>query len=515
MVEAVNNVGTMKSIANKLSGVPGQVAIWSAAWMASTAAHAARVNDLPGGPAVNQLNLHPPVTKIAEAQHGLHWMLLIICTVIFILVFGVMFYSIWKHRKSQGAKAATFHESVAVEVAWTVVPFLIVIGMALPATKVVVAQKDTTNADLTIKATGYQWKWGYDYINGEGAGIGFLSTLDSSQRALSDAGMPQGDDYLLRVDNPLVVPVGKKIRIITTANDVIHAWMVPAFGVKQDAIPGFVRDTWFRAEQTGDFYGQCAELCGKEHAYMPIHVKVLPQNEYTAWVEEQNKRMAALADDPNKVWTLPELVARGQKVYAANCAACHLENGKGGGAIKPLDGSQVVLHDPAEQMRVLLNGRLNGAMPSWKQLSDVELAAVAIWGKPTWGTYWNWDARLTSMLILLFLYFGLIALGNAISNRDSAAKACAVLAIVGVINIPIIKYSVEWWNTLHQGATFTLTEKPAMPVEMWAPLLLMVLGFYCFFGAVLLMRMRLEVLKREARASWVKAEVQTSLGARG
>ena len=384
MVEAVNNVGTMKSIANKLSGVPGQVAIWSAAWMASTAAHAARVNDLPGGPAVNQLNLHPPVTKIAEAQHGLHWMLLIICTVIFILVFGVMFYSIWKHRKSQGAKAATFHESVAVEVAWTVVPFLIVIGMALPATKVVVAQKDTTNADLTIKATGYQWKWGYDYINGEGAGIGFLSTLDSSQRALSDAGMPQGDDYLLRVDNPLVVPVGKKIRIITTAYDVIHAWMVPAFGVKQDAIPGFVRDTWFRAEQTGDFYGQCAELCGKEHAYMPIHVKVLPQQEYSAWVADQQKRMAALADDPNKVWTLPELVARGEKVYAANCAACHLENGKGGGAIKALDGSPVVLGPLADQMHVVLEGRANGAMPAWKQLSDVELAAVTTYTKNHW-----------------------------------------------------------------------------------------------------------------------------------
>ena len=333
---------------------------------------------------MRQLNLPPPVTKIAEAQSGLHWMMLIICTIIFIAVFSVMFYSIWKHRKSQGAKPAAFHESVAVEVAWTVVPFLIVIGMALPATKVVVAQKDTSNADLTIKATGYQWKWGYDYLNGEGAGIGFLSTLDSSQRALSSAGKPAGDDYLLKVDNPLVVPVGKKVRIITTANDVIHAWMVPAFGVKQDAIPGFVRDTWFRAEQTGDFYGQCAELCGKEHAYMPIHVKVLPQNEYTAWVEEQNKRMAALADDPNKVWTLPELVARGQKVYAANCAACHLENGKGGGAIKPLDGSQVVLHDPAEQMRVLLNGRLNGAMPSWKQLSDVELAAVATYSKNHW-----------------------------------------------------------------------------------------------------------------------------------
>ncbi len=265
-------------------------------WLgASAATAAAQVNDLPGGPAVRQLNLHPPVTKIAEAQHWLHWMMLIICTLIFIGVFSVMFYSIWRHRKSQGAKPAAFHESVGVEVAWTVVPFIIVILMALPATKVVVAQKDTTNADLTIKVTGYQWKWGYDYLQGEGAGIGFFSTLDASQRALSDAGTPEGDDYLLRVDNPLVVPVGKKIRIITTANDVIHAWMVPAFGVKQDAIPGFVRDTWFRAEKTGDFYGQCAELCGKEHAYMPIHVKVLPPNEYSAWVKQTQERMAAAA----------------------------------------------------------------------------------------------------------------------------------------------------------------------------------------------------------------------------
>ena len=333
---------------------------------------------------MRQLNLPPPVTKIAEAQSGLHWMMLIICTIIFIAVFSVMFYSIWKHRKSQGAKPAAFHESVAVEVAWTVVPFLIVIGMALPATKVVVAQKDTSNADLTIKATGYQWKWGYDYLNGEGAGIGFLSTLDSSQRALSSAGKPAGDDYLLKVDNALVVPVGKKVRIITTANDVIHAWMVPAFGVKQDAIPGFVRDTWFRAEQTGDFYGQCAELCGKEHAYMPIHVKVLPQQEYSAWVADQQKRMAALADDPNKVWTLPELVARGEKVYAANCASCHLENGKGGGAIKALDGSPVVLGPLADQMHVVLEGRANGAMPAWKQLSDVELAAVTTYTKNHW-----------------------------------------------------------------------------------------------------------------------------------
>ncbi|MDO5623271.1 MAG: cytochrome c oxidase subunit II [Pseudomonadota bacterium] len=344
----------------------------------------AQVNDLPGGPAVRQLNLHPPVTQIAEAQHWLHWMMLIICTTVFIAVFSVMFYSIYKHRKSQGAKAATFHESVSVEVAWTIVPFIIVILMALPATKVVVAQKDTTNADLTIKVTGYQWKWGYDYINGEGEGIGFLSTLDASQRAMSDAGKPEGDDYLLRVDRPLVVPVNKKVRIITTANDVIHSWMVPSFGVKQDAIPGFVRDTWFRAQQTGDFYGQCAELCGKEHAYMPIHVKVLSHTDYSAWVADEQKRLAALADDPAKTWTLAELVARGEKVYAANCAACHQPSGKGAGPIKPLDGSAVVLGPLAEQMHVLLEGRANGAMPAWKQLSDVELAAVATYTKNQW-----------------------------------------------------------------------------------------------------------------------------------
>ena len=262
------------------------ISLASAAWFA-TAAHA--VNDLPGGPAVLQLNLPEPATKIAAEINWLNWMMLIICTTIFIGVFSVMFYSIWKHRKSVGHKAANFHESVTVEVVWTVIPFIIVILMALPATKVLVAQKDTSNADLTIKVTGYQWKWGYDYIRGEGEGIGFISTLDTNQRIQSAEGKPQGDDYLLKVDNPLVVPVGKKIRIITTANDVIHAWAVPQFGVKQDAIPGFVRDSWFRAEKTGDFYGQCQELCGKEHAYMPIHVRVLSQADYTRWVDDQKK----------------------------------------------------------------------------------------------------------------------------------------------------------------------------------------------------------------------------------
>lgn len=343
------------------------------------------VNDLPGGPAVRQLNLHPPVTKIAEEQVWLHWFMLIICTVIFLAVFGVMFYSVWKHRKSVGHKSANFHESVKVEIAWTVVPFIIVILMALPATKAVVASKDTSNAELTIKVTGYQWKWGYDYIKGEGEGIGFISTLDNAQREMSNSGKPEPtDDYLLKVDNPLVVPVGKKIRIITTSNDVIHSFAVNSFGIKQDAIPGFVRDTWFRAEQTGDFRGQCQELCGKEHAYMPIHVKVVTAEEYTAWVAAENKKMAAKQDDPNKVWTLAELTQKGEKVYAANCAACHQATGKALGSVKALDGAAVVLDaDASKQINVLLNGQ-NNAMPAWKQLSDTEIAAVISFTKNNW-----------------------------------------------------------------------------------------------------------------------------------
>ncbi len=349
-------------------------------------AAAQRVNDLPGGPAVNQLNFAPPATRIAEEQHWLHWFMMGICAVIFVIVFGVMFYSILKHRKSVGHKAQELPEPIWVELGWTIVPLLIVIGMALPATKVLVAQKDTTNADITIKAVGMQWKWGYEYLKGEGEGIEFLSTLDNSHRIMSNSGRPERvDDYLLKVDNPMVVPVGKKIRIITTANDVIHAWMVPAFGVKQDAIPGFVRDTWFRAEKTGDFYGQCAELCGREHAYMPIHVKVVTAQEYSAWVAEQQAIMAAAADDPTKVWTLADLVQRGESVYAANCVACHQTSGKGAGPIKALDGSAIVTaSDPGQFINIMLNGAGGGSMPAWKQLSDTELAAVMTFTKNSW-----------------------------------------------------------------------------------------------------------------------------------
>ncbi len=330
----------------------------------------------------SKYNLAPPVTQIARDIHWLHWMMLIICGVIFVAVFGVMFYSIWAHRKSKGAQPADFHESTKVEVVWTVIPFLIVIGMALPATKTVVAMKDTTNADLTIKVTGYQWKWGYDYLKGEGEGISFLSTL-ATPREQIEGKAPKSNTYLIEVDNELVVPVGKKVRVITTANDVIHAWYVPAFGVKQDAIPGFVRDTWFRAEQVGTYRGQCAELCGRDHAFMPIVVRVVSAEDYTKWVAQKKAALAAAADDPNKTWALAELQERGSKVYTAHCQACHQANGQGvKGAFPSLDGSAVVMNTP-QQIAILLNGK--GAMPSWKGLSDVELAAVATYTQNAWG----------------------------------------------------------------------------------------------------------------------------------
>ncbi len=352
---------------------------------ATLASPAFAVGDLIGGPAVNQIDLDPPASQIAVDQQWLHNFMLVICVVIFLVVFGVMFYSILRHRKSKGAKAANFHESTTVEIAWTVIPFIIVIGMALPATRVVVAMKDTSSPDLTIKVTGIQWKWGYDYLKGEGEGIGFVSSLDPTQREMSDAGKPEGDDYLLRVDHPLVVPVNKKVRLITTGSDVIHAFYVPALGVQETAIPGFVRDAWFRADRVGNFYGQCTQLCGKEHSFMPIHVKVVSQQDYSAWVDGKKKEAAAKADDPNKVWDLAALGARGEQIYTANCQVCHQANGKGGGEIKALDGSPTVQDaDKTRQIHVLLNGQNNGKMPSWKQLSDTEIAAVVTYTKNHW-----------------------------------------------------------------------------------------------------------------------------------
>ena len=331
-------------------------------------------------------NLRPAGSKIATEIHDLHEYVMILCTVIFIGVFAFMFYSVYAHRKSKGHKAAQFHENTTVEILWTVIPAIILVIIALPATRVVIAQKDTSNPDLTIKVTGYQWKWGYDYVKGEGEGISFVSTLATPRDQIENRA-PKGENYLLEVDNELIVPVGKKVRILTTAADVIHSWWVPAFGAKQDAIPGFIRDLWFRPEATGTFRSQCVELCGKEHGFMPIVVRVVTQDEYTKWVGDKMKLVAAAADDPKKQYAMDELKKRGEQVYAKNCVVCHQATGKGmPPAFPPLDGAKIVLGPKDEQINVVLNGRPKTAMAAFGgQLNDVELAAVITFTRNNWG----------------------------------------------------------------------------------------------------------------------------------
>jgi cytochrome c oxidase subunit 2 len=331
-------------------------------------------------------NLKPAASKLAEDIHGLHEYIMILVTVIFVGVFGFMFWACYAHRKSKGHKAEQFHENTAVEILWTVIPALILIVIAWPTTRVVVAQKDTSNPDLTIKVTGYQWKWGYDYLKGEGEGISLISTLTTPREQI-EGRAPKGENYLLEVDNELVVPIGRKVRMLTTAADVVHAWWVPAFGAKQDAIPGFIRDLWFRPEKTGVFRSQCVELCGKEHGFMPIVVRVVPQDEYTKWVGEKKKQMAAAADDPNKQFNIDELRQRGERVYAANCIACHQANGRGTPpAFPPLDGSKVVTGPIDAQVKLVLEGKPGTAMAAFgKQLNDVEVAAVVTFTRNNWG----------------------------------------------------------------------------------------------------------------------------------
>jgi cytochrome c oxidase subunit 2 len=336
--------------------------------------------------AAREWNLQTPVTPIARQMYDLHSFIFWVCVVIFVGVFGVMFYSIFKHRKSVGHAAHQFHEHTMVEVVWTVIPFLILLFMAFPATKTILAMKDTSDPGMTIKVTGYQWKWSYDYLQ---EGLSFYSSLSTPMAQIENL-EPKGEHYLLEVDHPMVVPVDTKVRLLITAGDVIHAWWVPAFGIKQDAIPGFVRDTWFKTDTPGIYRGQCAELCGKEHGFMPIVVEVKTRDDYAKWLDGEKKKMAAASDDPNKVWELKDLVARGEKAYAANCAACHQPSGKGAPPAFPaLDGSTVVNGPKAVQIKTVLNGvERDGkptAMVSWKQLSDTEIAAVITYTRNSWG----------------------------------------------------------------------------------------------------------------------------------
>jgi cytochrome c oxidase subunit 2 len=331
-------------------------------------------------------NLQPAASRLAADIHWLHEAVMVLVTVIFVGVFGFMFWACYAHRKSKGHKAEQFHENTTVEAIWTVVPALVLIVIAWPTTRVVVAQKDTSNPDLTIKVTGYQWKWGYDYIKGEGEGISFISTL-TTPRDQIEGRAPKGENYLLEVDNEMVVPVGKKVRILTTAGDVIHSWWVPAFGAKQDAIPGFIRDLWFKPEKTGVFRSQCVELCGKEHGFMPIVVRVVTPDEYTKWVGEKKKLLAAAADDPSRQYNIDELKQRGERVYAAHCVACHQATGKGmPPAFPALDGSRIVTGPVKNQISLVLEGKPGTAMAAFgATLNDVELAAVITFTRNNWG----------------------------------------------------------------------------------------------------------------------------------
>ncbi|MBK6632579.1 MAG: cytochrome c oxidase subunit II [Betaproteobacteria bacterium] len=333
-----------------------------------------------------EFNFQVPATKAAQTVIDLHNLMMIVIMIIFIGVFAVMFYSVFKHRKSKGHQAAQFHDNTMVEIAWTVVPLLILVAMAWPATKALLNMRDTAQADITIKATGYQWKWGYDYLKGEGEGIRFISlTATPADQVRGTA--PKGENYLLEVDRHLVVPVGKKIRMLTTATDVIHSWWVPALAVKQDAIPGYVRDTWFKAEKEGIYRGQCAELCGKDHAFMPIVVEVVSAEKYATWVEAQKKQMSAAADEVGKTYSLEELKSRGEKVYAANCVACHQANGKGlPPAFPALDGSKLAKGPMKDHVNIVLNGKPNTAMAAYGgQLGDGDIAAVVTYERNAWG----------------------------------------------------------------------------------------------------------------------------------
>ncbi len=327
-------------------------------------------------------NLPLPSTEIATQIYDLHTLILWVCLAIFIVVFGAMFYSIIKHRKAAGHKAANFHENTTVEFLWTVIPFAILIGMAYPASKTILAMKDPSGYDMSIKVTGYQWKWEYEHMN---EGVKYFSTLSTPSDQIAGTAK-KGPHYLLEVDNPLVVPINKKVRLLITANDVLHAWWVPEFGVKQDAIPGFIKEAWFKTDKPGTYRGQCAELCGKDHGFMPIVVQAVSEADYATWLTAQKAKVAATAVDPNKVFTMDELRAQGEKVYAANCTACHQANGAGiPGTFPGLDGSKLTTGPVAAHIDVVMNGKPGTAMTAFaKQLTDLEIAAVVTYERNAW-----------------------------------------------------------------------------------------------------------------------------------
>ena len=328
------------------------------------------------------MNMSPGVTGTSNQIFSLHMTILWICVAIGVVVFGVMFWSIFAHRKSRGAKPANFHENTVVEVLWTIVPLAILVAMAVPATATLIEMYDTTESDVDIKITGYQWRWRYEYINDD---FGYFSNM-STPRAQIENRQAKGEHYLLEVDNPLVIPVGKKVRFLLTANDVIHSWWVPEFGVKKDAIPGFINETWTRVDEPGIYRGQCTELCGKDHGFMPVVVEAVPEEEYNQWVAEQRESAEIERQLTEKDWTLEELIERGQGVYASACAACHGTDGSGGGPFPSLRGTPVVTEDMDAHMDIVINGVSGTAMQAFgNQLSEADLAAVITYERNAWG----------------------------------------------------------------------------------------------------------------------------------
>jgi cytochrome c oxidase subunit 2 len=337
------------------------------------------------------LNMTRGATDISNEVFELHMLIFWICVAIGVVVFGVMFYSMYAHTKKKNPVAATFHENHKVEIAWTIIPFLILIAMAIPASKTLVKIYDDEAGDLNIQVTGYQWKWQYNYLEDD---VTFFSNLSTDMDEINNL-VPKGENYLQEVDEMVVIPVGKKVRFLITANDVIHSWWMPAFAIKQDAIPGFVNTAWTKVDKPGIYRGKCTELCGKNHGFMPIVVKVVEQSEYDEWVSGKREAAMKMAELTTKDWTAEELVARGESVYAVNCVACHQTNGQGISGIFPaLAGSDIVLNDKEKNIEILMEGVQGAAMNSFSYLSEVELAAVITYTRQSWGNENNGDGEI-------------------------------------------------------------------------------------------------------------------------
>ena len=329
------------------------------------------------------LNLMEGVTDISRKVYDLHMLVFWICVVVCVGVFAVLIYSLMTHRKSKGAVPATFHESTTVEIIWTTIPFLILVGMAVPATTTLLALEDTRDSDMTIQVTGYQWKWKYDYLDED---ISFFSVLTTPREQIENKA-EKSENYLVEVDNPIVVPINKKIRFLITSNDVIHSWWVPALGWKQDAVPGFINDAWTELSEPGTYRGKCAELCGKDHGFMPIVLIAKTEDDYQQWVADQKAGAAAAAAAATETWTLDDLVAKGESVYNTNCAACHQLNGQGiPGVFPAIAGSAIATGDVAGHTDIVMNGKTGTAMQAFgAQLGDVDLAAVITYQRNAFG----------------------------------------------------------------------------------------------------------------------------------